>query len=399
MIPIGKYRHWAAVVLAAAVLFTTSCASPESGTGPASGPAAKTAAKPAEKRIKAALYLDQGSMGSGVFHWARLLHYSPQIELSFVDGKDIRGGRLNGLDLLVMPGGDNGKQCQAMTKEGREKVREFIRSGGNYVGTCAGLASALNDKYRLKLLPFSRKPKSGGKTATIAVDFSEAGAKVLGIDPGRHYVRYSGGPIPIPGKAVPDGSGKILAVYKSTASCYGKPEGNFFNEGAVIFGTLGKGKVIATGFHPEYWEVSRPIAAGCIFAVTGIKPSFEFPVQKPRALRAGFWSSGMPDARRIRDMLEADGSPDVDLMLVAAHEVELGMLRHLDVLIVAHDIHGTCKKHLGGKYVRSQVQAFLDRGGKIIVSGNGTECVPRHRNVIEVPVGSSLAETALKICP
>ena len=379
------------------MLFAVSCASPDSGAQTTAGPAAKTLTAPPAKRIKAALYLDRGSAGSGVFHWARLLHYSPQIELSFVSGKDIRDGKLNGLDLLVMPGGDNGKQCQSMTKEGREKVREFIRSGGNYVGTCAGLACSLNDKYRLKLLPFSRKPGSGGKTATIAVDFSEAGAKVLGIDPGRYYVRYSGGPIPIPGQAVPGGGkGEILAVYKNTTSYYDKPEGNFFNEGAVIYGTLGKGKVVATGFHPEYLEVTRPIVAGCIYAVTGIRPVFEFPVRNRRALRVGFWCSGMPDAQRIRDMLEVDGNPDVDMMIVAPYEVDVGMLRHLDVLIVAHDIHGTCKKHMSGKYVRSQVQAFLDRGGKIIVSGSGKQCVPRHRNVIEVPVGSSLAEAALK---
>ena len=388
VISIHKYRYGAAVILTAAVVqFTVSCISSDGASKPAVGPAAK--------RIRTALYLDQGSLGSGVFHWARLLHYSPQIELRFVNGEDIRGGKLDELDLLVMPGGDNGKQCMAMAGAGREKVRGVIRAGGGYVGTCAGLACTLNDKYRLKLLPFSRKPDAGGKTAILAVDFSPEGAKRMDLAPGRYFVRYSGGPIPVPGKAVPGGSGEILAVYRSTTSYCDKPEGNFFNEGAVICGTLGKGKVIATGFHPEYWEVSRPIVAGCIYAVTGVKPVFEFPAKRPRALRVGFWSSGTPDARRIRDMLEVDGNPEVDLMLVASHEVEQGMLRHLDVLIVAHDIHGSCKKHLSGKFVRSQIRAFLDRGGKIVVSGNGNECVPRHRNVIEVPVGSSLAQAAL----
>ena len=382
-------RFTAVVAIAAAtVLLAASCAS-------TSGNAKSSAVQPT-RRIRAALYLDKGSSGNGVFHWARLLEYAPQIELNCLNGEDIRDGKLTGMDLLVMPGGLSPAQYKSLREEGAAKVREFVRGGGAYVGTCAGLASTLNDKARMKLLPFTRKPNSGGKKAILAVDVSAAGAKVLDIAPGRYHVRYSGGPIPIPGKAIPDAGGEVLAVYRNTVSYYDKPEGNFFGEAAVISGTLGKGKVIATGFHPEYWEATYPIAAGCIYAVTGIKPTFEFPAKRPRPLRVGFWSSGTPDARRIRDMLEVDRDPELDMMLVASHEVDTGMLRHLDVLIIAHDCYGTCKKHLGRTFLRAQVQAFLDRGGKIVVSGNGAECVPKHPNVIEVPVGESLATAALE---
>ena len=377
------------VVLTAAVtaLFAASCATDDGAKADAEKPA---------KRIKAALYLDDGSQGSGVFRWARLLEYSPQLELCFVNGKDIRDGKLDGVDMLVMPGGWSPSQYKAMREEGAQKVREFIRAGGTYVGTCAGLARTLNDAGRLKLLPFTRKQNAGGKSAIIAVDFTEAGAKVMDIAPGRYYVRYSGGPIPLPGKAIPDGSGEILAIYKSTSSYYDKPEGNFFNEGAVIYGTFGKGKVIATGFHPEVQNSTHAIVAGCIYAVTGVKPAFEFPVKKRHPLRVGFWCSGTPDARRIRDMFDIDKNPDADMILIGSREVEQGMLYHLDVLVVAHDSFGTCKKHLSGKYTREQLEAFLKRGGRIVVSGSGAESVPKHPSVIEVPVGASLAEAALQ---
>ena len=98
----------------------------------------------------------------------------------------------------------------------------------------------------------------------------------------------------------------------------------------------------------------------------------------------------------MRDMLKVDGDPAIDMMLVSAHQVDTGMLRHLDVLIFAHDIYAACKKHAAGKFIQSQLKAFLERGGKIIVSGNGAECVPPHSGVIEVPVGADLAEAALK---
>ena len=251
----GFKRFMAVVPVALATVFSaTSCASTDN--------AAKPVAEQPSARLNVALYLDAGSAGNGVFHWIRLISHSPQLELHGVTGEDVRAGKLEGMDVLVMPGGSSSRQYMSLKEEGARKVREFVRSGGSYFGTCAGLACTLNDPKRLKLLPFTRKPKSGGATAIIMVEFPEAGAKALDIAPGRYKVRYSGGPIPIPGKAIGDGSGEILAVYRNTVSYFNQPEGNFFGEAAAIFGQLGKGKVFATGFHPEYWESSYPIVAG-----------------------------------------------------------------------------------------------------------------------------------------
>ena len=389
-----KFGHFTAVVLTAAatMLCATSCASVDGG--------AKPAEQPPAKRFKTALYLDDGSAGNGVFHWIRLIANSPQLEFYGVTGQDIHDGKLDGMDILVLPGGYSGRQYKSLGESGAEKVREFIRRGGHYVGTCAGFACTLNDRGRLKLLPFSRKPNSGGATAKITVEFSEEGAKMLDIAPGRYVVRYSGGPIPIPGKKVPGGGeGKILAVYKNTVSYVNKPEGNFFNEGAVLYGTLGKGKVIATSFHPEYWDSTFPIVAGCFYAVTGVKTTFEFPAKKLRPLRVGFWSSGFPDVDRTNAFLALDRCPDIDLRIVTSHEFNLGELRHLDALVVANDPTKGCKKLLQGKYNHEQLKAFLARGGMIFASGIGVESVPKHPNVIEVPVGGDFVEPVLKNVP
>ena len=343
------------------------------------------------KRLKVAIYLDSGSAGNGVFHWIRLIAHSPQLELHGVTGADVRAGKLEGMDVLVMPGGSSSKQYKSLREEGARKVREFVRSGGAYIGTCAGLACVLNDPRRLKLLPFTRKPRSGGATAIITVEFPEAGAKVLDIPPGRYKVRYSGGPIPIPGKEIADGSGEILAVYKNTVSYVNKPEGNFFGDAAVIFGRLGKGKVIATGFHPEYWESGHPIVAGCFYAVTGIKPTFAFPKTDPRPIRVGFWASGFPDADRTAAFLALDRRPDMDVRIVTSHQFDQGELRHLDALVVVHDATGACKKYLGSKYNREQLVKFMERGGVIFASGTGAKSIPAHRNLIAVPIGADFA--------
>ena len=177
---IGGFRRFMASlpIVLAAVFF----AAPYAAADVAAPPAAKQPAK----RLKVALYLDSGSAGNGVFHWIRLIANSPQLELHGVTGKDVRAGKLEGMDVLVMPGGSSSRQYKSLQEQGARKVREFVRSGGSYVGTCAGLACVLNDPRRLKLLPFNRKPNSGGSTAYITVEFPEAGAKVLDIAPGRY---------------------------------------------------------------------------------------------------------------------------------------------------------------------------------------------------------------------
>ena len=379
----GSGRFMAAVVFAALAM-----------TFFARGTAVMAAERPA-KKLKVALYLDSGSAGNGVFHWIRLISHSPQLELHGVTGQDVRAGRLVGMDILVMPGGLSSRQYKSLREEGARKVREFVRSGGAYIGTCAGLACVLNDPRRVKLLPFTRKPKSGGATAIITVDFPEAGAKVLDIPPGRYKVRYSGGPIPIPGKEIADGSGEILAVYKNTVSSVNKPEGNFFGDAAVIFGRLGKGKVIATGFHPEYWESTYPIVTGCFYAVTGVKPVFELPKTNPRPIRVGFWSSGFPDACRTETLLALDRHPEVDVRIVTSQQFNQGELRHLDALVVANDATGAGKKHLSGKYNQEQLAAFMERGGVIFASGTGVGSVPAHRNLVELPIGADFVKPVL----
>ena len=69
------------------------------------------AAAPAAKKVKFGLYVDGGASGNGVFHLASLIYHSPQAELVLLSAADIRNGKLNGIDLLVMPGGGSRKQC------------------------------------------------------------------------------------------------------------------------------------------------------------------------------------------------------------------------------------------------------------------------------------------------
>ena len=71
---------------------------------------------------------------------------------------------------------------------GAEAIRDYVRGGGRYLGTCAGMSILLNETNRVALLPLRRIDRHftrGG--GDLGVEFSEAGAKLLGLG-------YPGGP-------------------------------------------------------------------------------------------------------------------------------------------------------------------------------------------------------------
>ncbi len=61
--------------------------------------------------------------------------------VDFIGPREIRQGRLSGFDILVMPGGGGlGMigQLEPLGEEGCRAIKDFVRAGGMYVGSCAG---------------------------------------------------------------------------------------------------------------------------------------------------------------------------------------------------------------------------------------------------------------------
>ncbi|MBO5900402.1 MAG: hypothetical protein J6Q80_06665, partial [Lentisphaeria bacterium] len=143
------------------------------------------AVKVPEKRIKVGYYIDDGSRSGGVHHIARMLYYSPQFEVTLIDGKDLRDGKLTGLDLFVIPGGSSEMQYIKMGEAGAEAVRKFVREGGAFYGICAGFHCSINKPTRLRLMPYEHIPGGYGNVADLSIDISEEGAKLLNVSPGR----------------------------------------------------------------------------------------------------------------------------------------------------------------------------------------------------------------------
>ena len=81
-------------VLAAVSLFAVSCASVESPGAPAAAP-----------RAKIGVYIDKGARNIGAFRWIEIATRANDAEAVCIDCDAIRAGALDGLDMLIMPGG------------------------------------------------------------------------------------------------------------------------------------------------------------------------------------------------------------------------------------------------------------------------------------------------------
>ena len=289
-------------------------------------------------QIKVALYLDKGCRGGGVIHLAQLLRSSPDVACDFIDAADVQAGRLSGYHVLVMPGGSGYDRYTQLGEEGFEKIRQYIKDGGAYYGICAGIALALNDPKRLRLIPYTREknPLRGGFSA--AVKFNARAEEVLGIAAGTRYFRYHDGPLPAKGDPVPDSEYEVLATFDSHVMQKGKATTPMHGMPAVICGRYGKGKVLVTVMHPEYFPSTHDVLGAGFKPLVGRPISFTYPKKSPRPLRVAFYSGEIDRCgstrKVVEDALALAARPDVDLTLVSGEQIGEGALDHADALVI-----------------------------------------------------------------
>ena len=221
---------------------------------------------------RVALYMDHGCRGFGAARWAEMLSTSPEIEFAMLNAADVKDGRLSEFDCLVMPGGGGLERYADWGEEGCAKIRDFVRNGGAYIGTCAGESVLLNEEKRIRMIPFKGDgifPR-GGMSAQI-----ELSPRFEELTAGRRVVRYHNGPLALPAEAVPDcGKAEVIATF----DCDGKPEQDakspMRGKPAAIWAEYGKGKMFIFAVHPEAWDQNHDLVRGAFKAVLGIEPAF-----------------------------------------------------------------------------------------------------------------------------
>jgi len=212
--------------------------------------------------IAVAMYVSAGVSGSGPDRLESILNDDAGFDLRRVCATDIRSGVLGQFDVVIFPGGSGSGQARSLKSEGREAVRNFIASGGGYMGICAGayLASSGYD-WSLDIvdaLVIDRAHWERGK-GEVQLQWNTRGRQALGHDRFDQAIHYANGPLYAPAEddSIPDYD--VWAVYETEINNNNAPEGIMQGTPAVVFGTYGKGKVIAVGPHPEQTGDDDPL--------------------------------------------------------------------------------------------------------------------------------------------
>lgn len=336
-----------------------------------------------ENPIRVGVYVGPGAKANGVCYWQSLTTLSPDLEPTFVDAKAIAAGALKGVDVLVMPGGSSRTEFDSLKASGADRiVKDFIRAGGGYVGTCAGNSIVLNEDHRLRLTPYERYSCSGRHgTGLLSMKFNARAEELCGIRASTRKVRYSGGPVLKPGKPVEGARFDVVAVYDCDLVCeYGTNANKIVSmKGcpAALAGTYGEGRVFVYSTHPEYRADTLDLLAGAFRYVTGRQVRFVRPQRRRGDLCVAVYASvmsGIEDARMIAAMVS---TPGLDVSFVnQKEEIGVGLLDHADVVVMPGGDEALYGKALSAE-TRGYLCRFLERGGAVMTYGTGVKYAPK----------------------
>ncbi|KIL92101.1 hypothetical protein FAVG1_04508 [Fusarium avenaceum] len=169
--------------------------------------------------------------------------------------------------LLVFPGGGDLGYCQALNGEGNRRISDYVRRGGSYLGFCAGgyygsqkcefevgnKPMEVIGRRELGFFPgtcrggafkgFEYKSEGGARAVRLTVPKGafeqEVACEIISY--------YNGGGIFVDAASVKQRKVEILATYDEETDVDGG-EGN----AAVVLCTVGDGKALLTGPHPEF---------------------------------------------------------------------------------------------------------------------------------------------------
>ena len=190
------------------------------------------------------------------------------LPFELIRSEDIRKGILAEHKLLFVPGGWASNKIKTLGEEGIIKIKEFVGSGGNYLGFCGGAGLATLDG--IGLLNISRKPtkeRVPSFSGRIGLSLSEH-TIWQGITEPVFYAWWPSQFLPDRndtrslasyGKALPDSFSSDLNVGDTVRySSWSDKEKNYginlnpdrlLNDSAIVEGTYGDGKVLLSLIH------------------------------------------------------------------------------------------------------------------------------------------------------
>jgi glutamine amidotransferase-like uncharacterized protein len=203
--------------------------------------------------VRVAVYVDKGT-SANLDQLFNALAEEPRFQVERVRVEDVLAGKLQGFDVLIQPGGSGGGQGKALGKEGRERIRTFVRNGGGYLGICAGAYLATCDyTWSLNILDAVVLDKAHWARGNGPVDIAstDKGQSILGLPVKSASILYYQGPLLAPANRPEVADFDRLAAFETEIALKGAPTGVMKGTTAIASGAFGKGRVLCFSPHPE----------------------------------------------------------------------------------------------------------------------------------------------------
>lgn len=206
-----------------------------------------------DKTVDVALYSDKGCWDNSVTAAQKMYEWMG-LSVELVNSEYINDNSLSDFKIISFPGGDMYQYSQDISTNGKEMIKEFIKTGGGYIGLCGGAYFACENVIwqgnQLNMESLGIIPAVSEGPFDEIVPYPEYGMCEVVISDTSHYITktisdtlqilYYWGPVLKPNN--PNVS--VLAEYTA------------INQPAILASTYGRGKVFITGAHPEIEENS-----------------------------------------------------------------------------------------------------------------------------------------------
>jgi glutamine amidotransferase-like uncharacterized protein len=212
-----------------------------------------SAEKPSPKPIRVALYADKGTTVKSLPEVVNCLPKSAGFVVNKVLAEEIRNRALGEYDVLICPGGSGSGEGESLRDDGRNRVREFVKRGGGYIGICAGAyLASIEYPWSLGLLNAHvlDRPHWDRGVGNVELKVAMPGKNALSIDTESCTIHYENGPLLGPGGKAGLADYELLASF-DTEITQNAPSGTMKGTAAIVRGKFGDGRVVCFSPHPE----------------------------------------------------------------------------------------------------------------------------------------------------
>lgn len=234
------------------------------------------------KRVNVLVYAGAGSTTPSVSHatWSLRRLLGPHYAIVTVTADQIlKEPWQASCALLVMPGGADMGYCRTLNGEGNRRIKQYVQSGGCYLGLCAGGyygcarcewevgkkgMEVVGDR-ELAFFPgicrglafpgFVYHEEKGTRAAKLTVNRESLKSPKQEL-PEHVRTYYNGGGVFVDAEKYADRGVQVLAKYAEKLAVEGGE-----SKAAVVYCKVGEGAALLTGPHPEYVFQSDAVPA------------------------------------------------------------------------------------------------------------------------------------------